>query len=222
MKREHGPGRPAPAAAIVLAAGFGSRFGERFRGGKLLAPLEDRPILQHVLDRIAAVGLAPVVVVLGVGAREVERALAWRGERRVVNPQPERGLASSVRMGLDALVSDPRVPERALIALGDQPRVGVEVIRALLAAPRVPGRPIAVPRYDEGSGPNPVLIDRAAWGLARRLSGDRGLGPLIARSPELVQEVPVAGANPDVDTPADLAALEASTGGAPPEEAVQP
>ena len=39
--------------AVVLAAGAGSRFG----GGKLLAPLDGRPILQHVLDALRAAGL---------------------------------------------------------------------------------------------------------------------------------------------------------------------
>jgi CTP:molybdopterin cytidylyltransferase MocA len=42
------------------------------------------------------------------------------------------------------------------------------------------------------------------------LSGDRGMGPLIHGSPELVTEVPVDGDNPDVDTPADLARLAAT------------
>ena len=48
-------------AAVVLAAGAGSRFG----GGKLLASLDGRPVLQHVLDRVAEAGLGDVVVVLG-------------------------------------------------------------------------------------------------------------------------------------------------------------
>ena len=39
--------------AVVLAAGAGSRFG----GGKLLASLEGRPVLQHVLDRLAEAGV---------------------------------------------------------------------------------------------------------------------------------------------------------------------
>jgi CTP:molybdopterin cytidylyltransferase MocA len=48
-------------AAVVLAAGAGTRFG----GGKLLARLDSRPILQHVLDRLADVPLADVVVIVG-------------------------------------------------------------------------------------------------------------------------------------------------------------
>ena len=63
-------------------------------------------------------------------------------------------------------------------------------------------------RHAADGAPNPVLVRRAAWALAAGLSGDRGLGPLLAARPELVLEVAVDGANPDVDTPADLAALQ--------------
>ena len=70
--------------AIVLAAGAGSRFG----GHKLLATVEGRPILQHVLDRLAEAGLADVIVVIGDDADEVETAITWRSERRVRNPDP--------------------------------------------------------------------------------------------------------------------------------------
>jgi SAM-dependent methyltransferase len=44
-------------------------------------------------------------------------------------------------------------------------------------------------------------------------TGDRGLGPILAAHPDLVVEVPVAGTNPDVDTPEDLVrAIEAAWG----------
>ncbi len=191
-------------AAIVLAAGTGSRFG----GGKLLAPLAGRPILQHVLDTLAGAGLQDVTVVLGGDGPAIERAIVWRAERRVINPDPERGLASSLQLGMGAL--EPGV-EAVLIALGDQPLVAVGTIRALVAAPDDRSRPVVVPAYAGDRGRNPVLLRRAAFGLANEATGDRGLGPVLAAHAEAVQAVPVSGDNPDVDTQADLArAVEAT------------
>lgn len=192
---------PPRVGAVVLAAGAGSRFG----GGKLLASLDGRPILQHVLDRVAAAGLAQTVVVMGADQDAVEASMAWRGEDRVRNPDPGRGLSSSVRLGVEAL--DPDI-DRALIVLGDQPSLPDGVIEALVAQPSDPGRPIVVPVYQGDRGRNPVLLDRAAFVDATAgLHGDRGLGPWIAEHAELVREVPVAGANPDVDTRDDLVTL---------------
>jgi molybdenum cofactor cytidylyltransferase len=184
--------------ALVLAAGAGSRFG----GGKLLASLAGRPILQHVLDRLAEARIEDVIVVLGRDAADIERAMAWRAERRIVNPDPGDGLSSSLRIGMAAL---PPEAGGVLIALGDQPMVAAETIRTLLDAPVDPVRPIVVPVYADDRGRNPLLLRRAAFSLADEAAGDRGLGPVLATHPEVVHEVPVSGDNPDVDTPADLA-----------------
>jgi CTP:molybdopterin cytidylyltransferase MocA/precorrin-6B methylase 2 len=186
--------------AIVLAAGAGSRFG----GGKLLASLRGKPILQHVLDRAAEAGVGEVVVVLGRDADAIEDAIAWRSERRIRNPEPERGLASSLQVGMAATNPD---ADAALILLGDQPFVAPDTIRALLEAPVDPARPIVVPRYADDRGRNPVLVRRAAFDLVTEAQGDRGLGPILAAHPELVLEVPVPGDNPDIDTSGDLARL---------------
>lgn len=190
--------------AVVLAAGEASRFGSV----KLLARLGGRPLLQHVLDAVAAAGIDRAVVVLGRAREAIEPAIAWRGERRVDNPSPERGLSSSLQVGIAAAATvDPRA-EAALILLGDQPRVRSGVISALLDAP-TSDRPIVAPVYAAGGGANPVLLRRAAWPIVEEIAGDRGLGPLIAQRPHLVQGVPVPGNNPDVDEPADLARLAA-------------
>ena len=55
-----------------------------------------------------------------------------------------------------------------------------------------------------------MLLDRDAWGLAERLTGAQGLGRALSNAPELVVHVDVDGANPDVDTPADLSRLDQS------------
>lgn len=192
----------ARVTAVVLAAGAGSRFG----GGKLLAPLEGRPVLQHVLDTLADAGLTNVVVVLGDHAAAMEKALRWRTERRVLNPDPARGLASSLQVGLGAAAegsSGP--PDAALITLGDQPELRREAIEAILGA--ADGAHAIVPRYEHDRGRNPVLLPARLWPVARGLSGDQGLGAWLASHPEAVREVPLGGANPDIDWRADLAEL---------------
>jgi molybdenum cofactor cytidylyltransferase len=188
-------------AAVVLAAGAASRFG----GGKVLAPLDGRPLMAHVVAAARAASLDPIVVVTppdgsldGVDLGEV---------RRIPNPNPSEGLSSSVRLGLRGLLNDDEV-EAAVILPGDQPRVRSEVIRALVVAADEPPRTaFVVPRYSRDRTPNPVLARRPMWRLADELAGDRGFGPVLATHPELVRFVDVEGTNPDVDTPDDLSRL---------------
>ena len=190
-------------AAVVLAAGAASRFGSP----KALAKLDGRPILEHVLDAVREAGIDDVIVVLGHAADEIEEGIDWLEERRVRNPDP-RHLSSSLQVGIDAVAAiDPPV-RAAVIVLGDQPRTRPEVIRALLAAARSGDRPVIIPRYADGGGANPVVLLADAFELVDEASGDRGLGPVLASNDDLVTEVPVAGANPDIDTPDDLARLQ--------------
>jgi len=188
--------------AIVLAAGAGSRFG----GHKLIAELDGLPLLQHVLDVLSGTALDVVVVVTAPDARELAR-VRWRSEQRVANPDPDRGLSSSLQVGLAACVSGDL--DGVFILLGDQPRTSAATLAALsMAAQDAPEGTLAVlPDYADGGGANPVLLLRPGFPLAAGLTGDRGLGALLAARPDVVRVVPVPGSNPDVDTPADLRAL---------------
>src|SRR5205823_2623550 len=85
---------PLRAAGVILAAGAGSRFG----GDKLVASLQGRPILHHVLDAAVRAGLDPIVVVEPPSG--ALRDLDLTPARRVINPRPEEGLSSSVRLAL--------------------------------------------------------------------------------------------------------------------------
>jgi molybdenum cofactor cytidylyltransferase len=204
-----------PFAALVLAAGSGTRFG----GGKMRALLDGRPLVAHVLDAARAAGMERLVLVLGRDAAGVLTALRaaegaagdLHGVLVVLNAAPERGMASSLRLGLAAATADP-TPAGVVILLGDQPRVRPDVIAALLdASVSAPSGTLAVvPEYAADGAPNPVLLLPAAVALVAELDGDRGLGALLAARPERVVRVQVAGANPDIDTLADLAALEGS------------
>jgi molybdenum cofactor cytidylyltransferase len=199
------------AAALVLAAGSGSRFDQDRPAAKLLADLHGQALLAHVLDAVREFGPLATVVVLGHGAAEIEPAMRWMGEIRVVNRHPGRGLASSLQVGIRALVAHPESFDGAFIVLGDQPHLRPETMHALVdaaARARPADRPIVAPRYTAQPGPrNPVLLLRPAWTLVDELVGDHGLASLIEQREDMVLSVPVQGAMPDVDTPADLEQL---------------
>jgi molybdenum cofactor cytidylyltransferase len=195
-------------AAVILAAGAGTRFG----GGKVRAALDGRPLLAHVLGAARDAGIRRVVVVLGrdaaavLGAVRAVEPSTLDGVLVTINPAPQRGLATSLRLGFGPGAAPP-VPAGVLFLLADQPRVRASVVRELCAA-RVPAGTIAVaPRYSGDAAPNPVLLLPAGWPLVAGVAGDRGLGPLLAADPARVVRVAVSGMNPDVDTPGDLAAL---------------
>lgn len=193
---------------MVLAAGRSRRFGG---AAKLHALFRGRPLLAHSLATVAAARERGIVrhgwVVV---AADDPAAAALAAEARlesVCNDDPEEGLSASLRLGLGA-VTRSRGGDigAALILLGDQPLVRVETLEALAGGWRS-GRGLVVrPRYrEEGGTPgHPVLLDRSLWHLADAARGDAGLGALLPEATLI--EVP--GANPDVDTPADLHTLK--------------
>lgn len=179
-------------AAVILAAGTSRRL----RRPKQTLPLRGRPLLQHVVDAAVAAGLADVVVVLGHAADKVEERIHFpAGVRTVMNERYRDGLASSLRIGLEALGDE---IEAAVVLLGDQPDIPPETIRAVVDAHRGGTRPIVQTTYDGRPG-HPVLVDRVMWETVRAIEGDTGAGELIADHPDRVADVEVGG-----DLPSDL------------------
>jgi len=167
---------------VLLAAGRGSRFGDE--APKTLARLGRRPLVTHA-----------------VAAATTSGALA----EVVENPDWERGMSTSLRAGLATVVADPTVTAVA-VALADQPRIGADAYRRLAAAHR-DGAQLAVATYGGKRG-HPVLIGRVHFEEAMRMSGDEGARSLLAAHDVLEVACDGTGDASDVDTPADLAALE--------------
>jgi molybdenum cofactor cytidylyltransferase len=187
---------------IVLAAGRGSRFGDA--APKTLARLGERPLVAHAVTSAKASGLRPIVVVVGCQAPDVADA-AGRDVEVIENPYWEEGMSTSLRAGLATVLAD-RTVSAMTVALADQPRIGAEAYRRLVLA-HADGAELAVATYSGRRG-HPVLIGRTYFEEAMKMTGDQGARTLLAK-PEVV-EVPCDGTGEatDVDTPADLAALE--------------
>jgi NDP-sugar pyrophosphorylase family protein len=108
----------ARVPVAILAGGLGTRLrpaiGER---PKVLAEIDGRPFVAHLLDQVAAAGFRDVVLCVGWHAEEVERALgSAHGPLRLCysrEPAP-LGTAGALRLALPMLSS-----EQVLVMNGD-------------------------------------------------------------------------------------------------------
>ena len=201
--------RQGPVYALLLAAGRGSRFGD----DKLHALYHGRPLLSYSLSVVRAAWDSGLIG----GARAVihsldDRAMGMAREaavQAVLNDAPGTGLSGSLRLGLEDLEREGKAAA-ALIFLGDQPQVRLDVVASLVAAWHSDCRPIIRPRY--AARPDvpghPVLLSRAVWPRARQLKGDVGFSALRDTDADDSLLVDVEGDNPDIDTPADLQRLQ--------------
>jgi len=187
------------AAAVVLAAGSGSRFtGE---GHKLLALFRGRPLVAWAVEAAAGAGLDEVLVV--EGAVLLSEALAGTEARspvpvrRLVNARWAEGQAGSLAVAVDAAASAGH--DAVVVGLADQPLVPSGAWRAVAAATATL---VAVATYG-GRRRNPVRLASAVWPLLSR-DGDEGARELMRRRPDLVGEVACQGEPVDVDTVEDL------------------
>ena len=123
-------------------------------------------------------------MVRGAHPEGIEAAIDWNGARRVLDPAPDRGLSSSVRVGLGRMGP---ASEPILVALGDQPLVSVHAIRTLLDAAQAQGPADRGPGLRRRAGAQPRPGPERRVRLIAAVSGDRGLGPIIDAHPELVR-----------------------------------
>lgn len=194
------PRRPK-IAALILAAGLSRRFGADH---KLLADLEGKPVIRHVVEAVLASSARPVILVTGHRAAEVEAA-AGPGELTIVaNPAHAEGLSSSLQAGLRAL---PPGIDGVLVCLGDMPDIRPEALEKLIAAFNpTEGRAICLPVHNGKRG-NPALWGAQFLPDLLRLEGDAGARSLLVPHADWICEVPVddPGILQDYDTPAMLA-----------------
>jgi MurNAc alpha-1-phosphate uridylyltransferase len=100
-----------PRTAMVLAAGFGERMRPLTdRMPKPLVPVAGKPLLDHVLDRLAAAGVERAVVNVHYLADQIERHVAGRKAPRVVISDERAALLDTgggVVKALDQLGREP-------------------------------------------------------------------------------------------------------------------
>jgi len=197
---------PLRLAVLLLAAGEGSRLGSH---PKALLGKDGQTLLERFSNAIQEFSLIEYLVVTGFHTEAIYSEVAKLNAslacpiKAIQNPIPERGQSSSVRLGLESLQGSFDV---LLIALSDQPEVGVKEVQELLDEydKREGSQEIILPVV-KGKRGNPVLFSRKAV-MDVLASPDMVCRKYMDTYPDLVRLMPTSNEAfvMDVDTPEDI------------------
>ncbi len=189
---------------VILAAGESTRMGS----DKALLPWRGTTFLGGAIEALRPVS-DYVIVVAGKNAPRLEPLVDAAGAYLVLNPQPELGQFSSLRVGLQEVLNRGR--DAAIVTLVDRPAARRETIAQLRDAflrAAGAGKWAAIPRYGERNG-HPLIVGReliAAFLAAPPTSNAREVWHQHSEKVEYVPvDDPLVVAN--VDTPEEYARL---------------
>ena len=198
MGEQQGPEKRRLRVGVLVAAAGKS---ERMLGeNKLALPLSGRALVSRAVEAVLESGLSRVVVVTGHQEERIRRVLAPYAVEFAHNPDFDRGLGSTLEVGVRELAEE---SDGILVCLGDMPLVAVADIRALVARfEHEQGALICAPSW-QGQRGHPVLWSRRYFAALGSLGGDRGGRDLLEEFARDVVRVEASGDGVliDVDTP---------------------
>ena len=184
-------------AAILLAAGAGTRFG----GEKLLHPLEDGVAIAAHAARNLLAATPEVIAVVRWGDFPLYDMLEQEGCQVTMFQGAARGMGASLAHG----VGQARNADGWVVALADMPRVPADIIKKIVAA--LEGGALIVTPVHKGERGHPVGFGAALREELLALDGDLGARAVVDRHRDSVQliECDDPGILFDVDRKSDVA-----------------
>jgi CTP:molybdopterin cytidylyltransferase MocA len=176
---------------VVLAAGASTRLGEP----KQLVELGGERLLERAARVAREAGLAPLVVVLGCRAEEIQKTSRLGGASIVLNRNWAEGMGSSIRAGVSATGGG---VDGLILMTCDQPAAGPEHLRRLVEAGVAKGEAVGS-RYAGRVGV-PAFFPAPCFIQLLGLRGDQGARNLLSEA----AAVELPDGELDVDTAANL------------------
>lgn len=183
-------------AIVILAAGNSRRFGKN----KLLYPIEGIPMYRRAFRKTLLVQKKMKEQILSVAVvtqyQEIMDAAEKLGIKTVLNPHPEEGISSSMKLGL--------FPEAdaCLFMVADQPWLSAETLEGLIR--RFLGSSKGMAAVSKNGEPgNPCIFSRKYYDRLMELTGDKGGKRVLKAHPEdvVLYEIENEKELTDVDQP---------------------
>jgi len=186
---------------VILGAGASRRMGRP----KLLLPWNGKTVIEHLMDQWISLGAHRVAIVVSGHNIELNRELDRLGVPdgdRIVNPEPEEGMFSSIRCA--ARREDWSADlTHVVISLGDQPHLKSDALRQLMVFATQNSERICQPSL-KGRAKHPVCLPRGQFSELA-LTDAPMLKHFLEQHQELISliELEDEGLSLDLDTPED-------------------
>lgn len=151
---------------VILAAGKSSRFPTN----KLLYKLQGKTIVQHTLEKGLQLPFHKRVIVTQY--KEIEEYAKHYGYQIIRNQQPEKGIAHSMKLGLQACMDS----DYTMFLVADQPWLKVKTLQTMLDS--CDHEHIICASY-QGQCRNPIVFPSYLYEELLTLHGDKGGSQLL-------------------------------------------
>lgn len=190
-------------AVVVLAAGGSTRLGRP----KQLVEFKGKTLLERTMDEVEELGFQTKILVLGSKNEEIQDKIDSDSFKVAINTDWEQGMASSIKLGLEAAIAEENGLNHVLFLVSDQPFLERTNLIKLVHT-QLTERPNATySQYGRNIGV-PAIFAREAFPLLLNLKGDEGAKKLIHLEDfKYCTEVFKKGGF-DVDTEADVQQLK--------------
>ncbi len=187
-----------PIELLLLAAGSSSRMGQ----SKQLLPVTGEPLLVRTVKTLLATGLSKPVVVLGAHEAEHRQVLSNWPVQIVSNPQWQKGMGSSLKVGINFISEHRKFCRAVIVAVCDQPHLSSKHLQRMVEAHHKKPNAIIASGYKKVSGV-PALFSRLHFNTLASLPDQEGAKKILHTHRSEVLVIPFPPGAIDLDTMAD-------------------
>ncbi|NLC62872.1 MAG: nucleotidyltransferase family protein [Thermoanaerobacterales bacterium] len=178
---------------IIMAAGEGRRAG----GAKLSRIINNKPMLEWVVETAISSKLTDIILVTGHERDFAERLAKKYNVRAFYNKDYASGMSSSLRCGINNL---PKSAQGVAIILGDMPFLSHHTVDLLIDCFCELKKGIIIPVYYGKKGHPPIMSTKYVAEVLE-VSGDKGAREVIGRHQDDIAYIEVndSGTIKDID-----------------------
>ncbi len=187
---------------VLLAAGASSRMGRP----KQLLMYQGKTLLDHAISSAKNSKAKSIVLVIGANEDAIVQSVVAPRITIVQNKSWEQGMATSIKTGLQKILTEKPGIESVIFMACDQPFVTADLLNKLIDSYVQTQKPIIASSYGNSAG-IPALFDKTIFAALMKLTGDKGAKKIINQHPDLVYSIEFPLGNNDIDTLSDYEQL---------------